>query len=96
MAEPTIDELIEWVRHSVLNTKNMEEAHATIAALERLKKLANDSHVAHMVIARDGSPIFVATSAGECHEHINDAIDAGDDEAGNYRVRKALVLGHTE
>lgn len=40
------------------------------------------------VIDTEGQPIHCSSWSEACHEHINDLINSGLDEAGSYVVRK--------
>lgn len=58
-----------------------------------LAPLPNDAPMQEfwVVIDKDGWPQYCAGWPHACHEHINEAIEAGDEDAGQWHVRRAIL-----
>ena len=49
-----------------------------------------------VVLDEEGWPIWCAGWPEACHEHINDALDRGFDDAAKWKVRQAAVVEKTD
>jgi hypothetical protein len=67
-------------------------AYRIEAALQPTAGEEPDLRHAWMVVDKEGMPVFSAAWSEAAHEHINDAINGGDEDAGRWVVREYVPI----